>query len=330
VKGGFARAWYDGHPALLLLAPLSLLYALVILIRRQLYRMGLLTVSRFAVPVIVIGNIAVGGTGKTPLALALIERLRRQGFKPGVVSRGYGGRADYPLRVTEVTSPAEAGDEPVMLYRRSGVPLVVDPRRGRAIRHLLQQEPCDVILCDDGLQHYALARDIEIAVVDGSRGFGNGWLLPAGPLREPQRRLHGVDHVVVNGEGDVWPAATRMRLMPEAMQPVAPAPASAPTPGSRCHAVAGIGNPERFFLQLRAQGFEVIPHPFPDHHDFVAADLEFGDGLPVLMTEKDMVKCRHLAAGNWWYLPVSAELPDAFYDELFRKLELLRTTKNAG
>lgn len=330
MKGAVARAWYDGHPALLLLAPFSLLYALVSGVRRLLYRMGLLSVSRFPVPVIVIGNIAVGGTGKTPLVLALIERLRCQGFRPGVVSRGYGGHTAYPLRVTAETLPAEGGDEPVMLVRRSGVPLVVDPQRSRALRHLLQQEQCDVVLCDDGLQHYALARDIEIAVVDGGRGFGNGWLLPAGPLRESRRRLHDVDHVVVNGGGNVWPDATPMHLVAAAMQPASGQAGQMPQPGSRIHALAGIGNPERFFAQLRTQGFDVIPHPFPDHHDFVAGDLDFGDDLPVVMTEKDMVKCGALAPVNCWYVPVSAELPDAFYDDLFRKLELLRTTKNAG
>jgi tetraacyldisaccharide 4'-kinase len=329
VKSALARAWYRGHPALLLLAPLSLLYALLSGLRRRLYRWGWLPVARFDVPVIVIGNVAVGGTGKTPLTLALIERLRTRGFRPGVVSRGYGGQAEWPLRVTADTSPAEAGDEPVMLVRRTGVPLVVDPLRSRAVQYLLQQQACDVVLCDDGLQHYALARDIEIAVIDGSRGFGNGWLLPAGPLREPVHRLRSVDYVVRNGAGDAWPEATSMHLQPGGLQAVAGGE-DAPLPGARIHAVAGIGNPERFFTQLRAQGYDVLPHAFPDHYDYASADLAFGDGLPVVMTEKDMVKCRAFAAANWWYMPVRAELPEAFFDELLHKLELLRKTKNAG
>jgi len=331
VKPAIVRAWYEGHPALLLLAPLSFLYATVAALRRRFYRTGWLRVSRVPVPVVVIGNIAVGGTGKTPLTLALVEQLRARGFRPGVVSRGYGGRASYPLRVTAETRPAEAGDEPVMLVRRTGVPLVVDPQRSRGAGFLLQQEACDVILCDDGLQHYALARDVEIAVIDGSRGFGNGWLLPAGPLREPRRRLRSVDLVVVTGEGSSWPGAYVMSLAAGGMQPVAADETRLPpVPGSRVHAVAGIGNPERFFAQLRAQGFDVVPHAFPDHHAYASSDLVFADALPVVMTEKDMVKCRALAAANWWYVPVGAELPGAFFEELFHKLELLRKSKNAG
>lgn len=332
MRKALARAWYEGHPALWLLAPLGLLYGLIVGLRRALYRSGWVTVSRADVPVIVVGNIAVGGTGKTPLTLALVEKLRQRGFRPGVVSRGYGGHAaGYPLLLTAATTAAEAGDEPVMLFRRCGVPLVVAPRRSRAVRYLLQQASCDVVLCDDGLQHLALARDIEIAVIDGSRGFGNGRLLPAGPLREPVRRLATVDFVVQNGAGETWPATVPMRLVPEPMQPVgAPGRMAAPPQRGRIHAVAGIGNPERFFAQLREEGFDVVPHPFPDHHAYVAADLAFDDGLPVVMTEKDMVKCQGFAAANWWYVPVRAELPEAFYDELFRKLELIRTTQNAG
>ncbi|HET8730567.1 MAG TPA: tetraacyldisaccharide 4'-kinase [Moraxellaceae bacterium] len=328
-----ARAWYEGRAWPLLLAPLSLLFALVTALRHVLYRSGLLRVTHLPVPVIVVGNISVGGTGKTPLTEALVTALRARGFHPGVVSRGYGGRAPYhPLRLTPDMGPEVVGDEPAMLFRRTGVPLVVDPLRARGAAHLLASGDCDVILCDDGLQHLALARDIEIAVVDGARGFGNGWLLPAGPLREPVRRLHSVDHVVVNGEGAPWPDALRMRLVAQPWQPLTPDSGGVPpAPGSRVHAVAGIGNPGRFFDMMRAQGFDVVEHAFPDHHVYTAADLAFNDTLPVVMTEKDGVKCRTLSCSRGWVVPVRAELPAEFLDRLTGQISALARMKtNAG
>lgn len=328
MSAALARAWYRGHPALLLLAPLSLVYALATGLRALLYRLGLLRTCHFPVPVIVIGNITAGGTGKTPLTLALLQRLQSAGYRPGIVSRGYGGRAAYPLLLGASTTPAEGGDEPVMMFRRSGVPVVVDPQRCRAVRHLLQHTDCDLVLCDDGLQHLALGRDIEIAVIDGARGLGNGWLLPAGPLREPAARLRRVDHVVVNGEAPAWPDAVSMSLVPADWQAAGEGGGPAPLPGSRIHAVAGIGNPDRFFSQLRATGFEVVAHEFPDHHAYVAADVAFGDALPVVMTEKDWVKCRDLPLRDAWYVPVSATLPESFYAALLSRLGALR--KDAG
>lgn len=332
MSAALVRAWYRGHPALLVLLPLAWLYGAIGGLRRLLYRSGWLKARRFPVPVVVIGNVTAGGTGKTPLTLALIEQLRAAGFRPGVVSRGYGGQADYPLRLGAGTTPAEAGDEPVMLFRRAQVPLVVDPRRSRAVQCLLESGECDVVLCDDGLQHYALARDLEIAVVDGARGLGNGRLLPAGPLREPKTRLYQVDQVVVNGAGFQWPGAAVMQLQSGSWQPVAGGGGlSPPAPGSRVHAVAGIGNPERFFAMLRQQGFEVVAHAFPDHHDFSAGELDFADSLPVVMTEKDMVKCRPLARPGWWYVPVQAELPAAFFEVVIARLRAWqRTTTHAG
>lgn len=329
MSAGLARAWHEGRAWLWLLAPVAALYALLVALRRGLYRAGVMPARRFPVPVVVIGNISVGGTGKTPLAEALITALRAGGFRPGVVSRGYGGQSlRYPLRLDASVAPAEGGDEPVMLFRRTGVPVVVDPVRTRAVAHLLAQDDCDVVLCDDGLQHYALARDIEIAVVDGARGFGNGLPLPAGPLREPVSRLATVDYVVVNGDGEPWPGAQRMTLRLQDWVAMGPGGFPPPMPGSRLHAVAGIGNPDRFFQTLRAQGFDVVGHAFPDHHDYVAADLAFGDGLPVVMTEKDMVKCQALPAGQWWYVPVRAELSAAFIDSLTGRIAALARTKN--
>jgi tetraacyldisaccharide 4'-kinase len=327
VRQGITRAWHEGHALLWLLWPLMAVYALVTGLRRALFRAGILRIRRFPVPVVVVGNITVGGTGKTPLTLALIERLRAEGFRPGVVSRGYGGHGDYPLIVQEGVIAEQCGDEPLTLFQRSGVPLVVDPQRTRAVQHLLANFDCNVVLCDDGLQHYALGRDIEIAVIDGRRGFGNGYLLPMGPLREPVSRLKSVTLAVINGQGMDWPGATRMELAQQPWQNLRHETHPLPRPGSHVHAVAGIGNPARFFAGLAAAGFEVIPHAFPDHHVYATRNLEFGDGLPVVMTEKDAVKCRALAAENWWYVPVCAELSHEFYDALLTRLRAVAKTK---
>lgn len=318
------RAWYEGHPLLWLLWPFSVLYGLVSGIRRFFYRTGLLTSQKFPVPVIVVGNITVGGTGKTPLTLALIDYLRSQGYRPGVVSRGYGGKTIYPCLLDARSTAAMVGDEPLAIFRRTGVPVVVDPVRVRAVSYLLQQTNCNMVLCDDGLQHYALHRDIEIVVIDGARGLGNRFLLPAGPLRERPSRLQAVDFVVVNGEGARVPGSFAMCLQPQAWQPLCPEAAGlAPMPGSRVHAVAGIGNPQRFFSQLQDKGFDVEPHAFADHHAYTAEDFQFSESLPVVMTEKDAVKCAGLAAENWWYVPVQAELPQALLEGLLRRLHQL-------
>lgn len=309
-------AWYRGAPWLWLLWPLSWLFMLVAALRRGLYRAGLRPVWRAPVPVIVVGNVTVGGTGKTPLTQALVARLRREGWRPGIVSRGYGGRAAYPLRVTAQTSPAEAGDEPLSLQLATGAPVMVDPRRARGVAALLAQSDCDIVLCDDGLQHYALARDVEIVVIDGARGLGNGLRLPAGPLREAPARLAEADFVVVNGDAAAWPGAYAMQLRALPWQPLYSTGITPPAPPARVHAVAGIGHPERFFAALTAAGYEVIAHPFADHHAFTALDLAFDDGLPVVMTAKDAVKCRAFARENWWQVPVEAVLPDTFWTAL--------------
>lgn len=316
------RAWYEGHPLLWLLWPVALLYGLVTGVRRLLYAGGVLRSRSFPVPVIIIGNITVGGTGKTPLTLALIDFLRAQGYRPGVVSRGYGGRTTYPCLLSGSSTAAEVGDEPYALYHRGGVPVVVDPLRVRAVSHLLARTDCNVVLSDDGLQHYALGRDIEIVVVDGARGLGNRLLLPAGPLREPPSRLDEADLVVVNGDGDAGVPASRMRLQPQPWRSVSrdDPGADLPPPGCRVHAVAGIGNPQRFFSMLASQGFDVVPHAFADHHAYSAQDLAFDERLPIVMTEKDAVKCAGFAAENWWYVPVQAELPASFFDGVMQAL----------
>ncbi|GAB3790031.1 tetraacyldisaccharide 4'-kinase [Dyella agri] len=293
--------------------PLAGLYGALGALRRVLYRAGLLRRVRLPVPVIVIGNLTAGGTGKTPLTIALAEALRARGFRPGVVSRGHGGRQREPMLLNGTPDPAAVGDEPCLI-RASGVPVAVGRDRPAAAQ-LLVADGCDVVIADDGLQHYRLARDLEICVIDGARRFGNGHLLPAGPLREPLRRLARVDLRVCNGgtaQAGEYPmrlvggeAATLLGDHRQALSAFA---------GRRVHAVAAIGHPARFFASLRAIGIDVFEHAFPDHHAFAAAELAFGDDLPVLMTDKDAVKCRGFAQPHWWRVPVQAELPAGFFD----------------
>lgn len=312
MSGGLTDAWYRGHPLLVLLWPLSALFWLVSSTRRQAYRLGLLRQERVGVPVVVVGNLNVGGSGKTPLVLWLAERMRARGYRPGIVSRGYGGHAPYyPFPVKSDSEPAQVGDEPCLLARRSGVPVVVDPKRPRGARYLVEHCGCDLVLCDDGLQHYALARDLEIVVVDGEREFGNGWLIPAGPMRETVGRLKTVDFVVSNGASSALPTAMVMTLTPGDLRRVrddAPGPGLNNLREHAVHAVAGIGNPGRFFASLRASGLNIVEHAFPDHHAFRVDDLQFQPTAPLLMTEKDAMKCRDLVSDEAYYLPVTAVL----------------------
>jgi tetraacyldisaccharide 4'-kinase len=299
--------------------PLAALYGLIVAIRRSAYRRGWLRAVRMSCPVIVVGNLTAGGTGKTPLTLALIEALRQRGYRPGVVSRGYGGSQREPTLLSDSPHPAEVGDEPALL-RATGVAVAIGRDRPIAAQ-LLLDAGCDVLIADDGLQHYRLARDVEICVIDGERRFGNARLLPAGPLREPLQRLNGMDFRVCNG-GNAHDGEVPMHLrggMLRALIDGNEQPLSR-FAGARVHAVAAIGHPQRFFTSLTAQGIDVIPHPFPDHHAFAPSELAFDDGLPVLMTEKDAVKCRGFAQADWWSVPVKAELPAAFYDALCARL----------
>lgn len=314
--------WYRKSLWLWLLWPLSVLFCLLVLLRRWLYRIGVLRSEKLAVPVIVVGNITVGGSGKTPLVLWLAEFLRQRGYRPGLISRGYGGKpASWPQTVRSDSDPREVGDEALLLARRSGCPMVVGPDRVGAARQLLVEHDVNVILSDDGMQHYRLARDIEIAVLDGERRLANGLCLPAGPLREPGSRLKSVDFVVTNGcagEGE-W----AMQL--DAGEAVALAGGErkhiSAFSDSRVHAVAGIGNPKRFFDTLRAFGLAPIEHAFPDHHPYRKGELDFSDNSPVLMTEKDAVKYFDYAGNQHWYLPVNARLSDEFGDLLITALE---------
>jgi len=315
------KAWYQGHWALTLLKPLSWLYSAITCLRRWAYQHGYLTSQRFDLPVIVVGNITAGGTGKTPLTLAIVEYLKQQGYRPAIVSRGYGGQTQYPAQVTLNSTAQQVGDEPLLMFLQSRVPVVVAPKRAEAVAFLQDKQLADVVVCDDGLQHYALARDIEIAVIDGARGLGNGKLLPEGALREPPSRLKTVDLIVVNGQGYSYPQAFQMSLKPNQWQMVGNySVTEPPKPLQTIHAVAGIGNPERFFMQLEQQGFTLLKHAFADHHQFSAQDLAFDDNLPIVMTAKDAVKCQAFAKDNMWQVPVVAQLPDEFYQQLVKKL----------
>ena len=273
---------------------------------------------------IVVGNLTVGGTGKTPLVIWLAEFLRQSGYKPGIVSRGYGGkRLEAPLSVTAASDPAEAGDEPVLIARRTGCPVMVFPERAEAGRQLLAANDCDVILCDDGLQHYALARDIEIAVMDGWRRIGNGALLPAGPLREPVERLQQVDILVCQGG---QPQAGEYAMTLEDPWAVSLLDSSsrkllADLVDTPIHAVAGIGHPGRFFDDLRKKGLRLTEHAFPDHHLYRKEEICFSDDWPVMMTEKDAVKCKRLADSRHWYVPVSAVVPPELGENLLALLK---------
>ncbi|HEY5641869.1 MAG TPA: tetraacyldisaccharide 4'-kinase [Woeseiaceae bacterium] len=325
------RAWYEGAALGWLLLPLSAIFWLLSSLRRLLYANQLLRVYRAEVPVIVVGNVTAGGAGKTPTVLWLVEQLKRRGFRPGIVSRGYGGsRADTSMRVEADSDPAVVGDEPVLLARRSACPVVVDPDRARAAQ-MLVEDGADVIVADDGLQHYRLGRDYEICVIDGARGLGNRHLLPAGPLRESPERLASVDQVLVNGgwgDGKTALSAPEQNAIPFrlAATDACRLNGSLSRPlarfeGETVHAVAAIGNPDRFFRLLQEFGIEVVAHACPDHAPLTRSDVDFGDERPVFMTEKDAVKLDTGLDDRYWYVPVSLDMDPALAGPLLAQIE---------
>ena len=321
------RHWYSKTPVSLLLLPASWLYCAFMILRRVLYRARILSAVKSSVPVIVVGNVTVGGTGKTPFVIWLAGFLRNKGLRPGIVLRGYRGAAkDWPQDVTPQSDPDLAGDEAVMLARQSGCPVAADPDRARGAGFLVREHRCDVIVSDDGLQHLHLARDIEIAVIDGERRFGNGYCLPAGPLREPVSRLQETALRIANGEpqeGELGMALTETALC-RVNAPDICAAAGA-FRGRAVHAVAGIGHPPRFFAHLRKLGFEVLEHPFPDHYRFQPGDIRFDDHLPVIMTQKDAVKCERFAGDSVWCLSIQAQPDPRAGDEIWQRLkEIMR------
>lgn len=319
--------WYRLSPLHLLLIPLSLIFRALAAVRRALYRGGLLASVRLPVPVVIVGNISVGGTGKTPLTLWLAQQLIEEGWHPGIVSRGYTKAAERTRKtLQEVTSDDtadEVGDEPLLMAQRALCPVWIGRDRPAAAQALLDAHPeCDIILSDDGLQHYRLQRDAEIVVVDGARRFGNGLLLPAGPLREPVSRLHEVDAVVVNG-GEAQGSEFAMRLEGTSfynlLNPEMLVLAGA-FAGQRLHAIAGIGHPQRFFAHLEHLGLPAQRHAFPDHHRYTASDIAFADADAILMTEKDAVKCAPFATERCWVLRVDAQVSPALTRLILKKV----------
>jgi len=315
-------SWYKNSLIGAVLSPLAVIYASIVRLRKRLYDLGVLKKHGVAVPVIVVGNITVGGTGKTPLIIRLAQILTEAGFKPGIISRGYGGQSEsWPQWVDNNSDAGQVGDEALLIARRTGCPMAVAPRRIDAAKMILKQSACNVILSDDGLQHYALNRTIEIAVIDGERRFGNGLCLPAGPLREPVERLQDVDFIVVNGaqkHGNEFSMQlvgdSAVNLVTGEQRPLRD------FTGMDCHALAGIGNPGRFFKLLESAGLNCATQPFPDHYKFQPDDIKLHDNKPVLMTEKDAVKCLAFADSRHWYVPVQAVLDPAFPAQLLSLL----------
>ncbi|MDC7805613.1 tetraacyldisaccharide 4'-kinase [Luteimonas sp BLCC-B24] len=319
------KYWFDGRPPPVHARALARVYGAATRLRLKFLRR-----HRVSRPVLVVGNLIAGGSGKTPLTIAIVERLQAAGWTPGVASRGYGrDAAGTPRWVEPVSDPALSGDEPVLIAARTGAKVRVDADRVAAARALIQAG-CDIVVCDDGLQHYRLRRDIEIEVIDGRRRYGNGELIPAGPLREPPERGARCDFRVLNTAMDT-DIAPRFGEWPMGLETGHALPLLGGRPrridtfaGQRVHAVAGIGDPERFFDTLRAHRIAVVPHAFADHHRYTPEDLQFGSDLPVLMTEKDAVKCMRFAGERHFSVPVTARLPEAFWIALLDRLSTLR------
>ena len=316
--------WYQDMYLTAWFMPISMIYVDIIRLRRFLYRIGLFKKYRLPVPVVIVGNITVGGTGKTPLVIALVERLIEQGYQPGVISRGYSGQENVNVQiVTQDSDPALVGDEPLLLAKHCACPVAIGVNRVAAAKLILANYPCNVILSDDGLQHYALQRDLEIVVIDGQRRFGNGYCLPVGPLREPPERLNQVDMVVVNGGNDLEANQFAMICIGDDLINLQKGERKALSSfrNQACHALAAIGNPNRFFKQLESEGLQLTKHALPDHAALTEQDLLFADQKPVIMTEKDAVKCKGFAKAHYWYLPIKAALPETFYQQFFNLLK---------
>lgn len=319
------KSWYRPSLVSLFLRPVSWLYRFIISLRSQAYQNGLLEQLSLSVPVIVVGNISVGGSGKTPFVIWLAQYLQNQGWQPGIISRGYGGKADhYPCSVQHDSLAAEVGDEPLLIHQRTQCPVVVAPDRVAAGQQLLAENYCNVIITDDGLQHYRLDRNMEIVIIDAKRGLGNQLCLPAGPLREPLSRLETVDFTIFHGESDSQRLTMQLQLQ-QAIQLKNNNLQKSLTEFAETtvYAVAGIGHPQRFFDQLQQLGLTIIPHAFADHHAYTEADFQFAKAYPILMTEKDAVKCLGFATENMWYVPAEAKLSPSLGPAIDKKLREL-------
>lgn len=317
--------WYSTSKIAYLLLPLSWIFSLIVAIRRQLFINRILTSYRSTKPVVIVGNLSVGGNGKTPVVIWLVEQLQRRGIKCGVISRGYGSRsAIYPLLVTAETNPTQGGDEPVLIAKRTGVSVCISANRQQAIEHLLEHQDCDVIISDDGLQHYKLQRDIEIVVMDAERGLGNGFVLPAGPLREREKRLSEVDFIITNGGENKYSDAV-MYLTPQYAINLVTQEKRLLSEFKQAVAFAGIGNPQRFFKMLQGFGIDLLEtYALQDHQAFTPELMtKFDKNRPHFMTEKDAVKCADFAQDNFWYVPVEAQIEGQKAVKLLDKIQQL-------
>lgn len=315
--------WYSRSWLAWLLFPFSLLFLLIVTIRRACYNAGIFKSYKAGVPVIIVGNLSVGGNGKTPMTIWLVQALQNCGMKPAIISRGYGSRSEnYPLLVDADSDPLIAGDEPVLMAKRTGVPVCISPDRQESIELLQSRYRIDVIIADDGLQHYKLQRDIEIVVIDAVRGLGNGFVLPAGPLREPKVRLNSVDFIVANGHANQY-TRNVMKLLPHSAVNMLNGETRPLTDFTQADAIAGIGNPQRFFTMLQGLNIQLLnTRAFADHQQFKVEELQkFAKNRPLFMTEKDAVKCSRFAQENWWYVPVEAEISG---DDIHQLTERIR------
>jgi len=342
----FLRYWQTINLISIILSPLSLIFCILVSIRRRLYQMSLLRSYRSSLPVIVVGNIYIGGNGKTPFVIWLVNQLKKSGYKPGVVSRGYGAQDDnnldfpFPRQVNQQQNPQLFSDEPLLIHQRTHCPVIIDPIRCQAVQKLEQDTDCDIIISDDGLQHYAMSRDIEINISDAKRRFGNGLCLPAGPLREGRSRLKTVDYHIYNVSQEKksilfdghreneysmnYKFDMLLALPGKQSEKISNSREESiklnDLKGKKVHAIAGIGSPENFFSLLKNFGLTIIEHPFDDHYQYKQEDLIFSESIPVIMTEKDAVKCRAFDLKNSWFLPIEADLDNALMQSVLTRL----------
>lgn len=319
------KIWHKKKFLAYLLWPLSFIYRIFIFVRRKFYQFHFLKINYLSIPVIVVGNITIGGTGKTPVVIALALFLKEKGWRPGIISRGYGGNTKhFPCLVHQNSNAREVGDEPILITQHTGCPTIIDPDRSRGAKSLLKRSNCNIVISDDGLQHLSFGRDIEIVVVDGERRFGNNFCLPAGPLREPVSRLNSVDFVISKGTAQT--NEFKLCLIPDYFYQLIQTKNKQSKEyflGKKVHAVAGIGNPDQFFKALRKLGLNIIEHPFPDHYLFKPRDFNYGDDAIVIMTEKDAVKCVGFVDARLWCLRTKTALDNNFLNTILNRINLI-------
>lgn len=319
------KIWQKKNFLAYLLWPLSFFYSGIIFLRRKLYQIHLLKINYLSIPVIVVGNITIGGTGKTPVVIRLARFLKEHGWRPGIISRGYGGNTQhFPCLVHQNSNAREVGDEPLLIARHTACPTIIDPNRSRGAKSLLKRSNCNIVISDDGLQHLSLGRNIEIVVIDGERRFGNNFCLPAGPLREPASRLNSVDFIVSKGTAQT--NEFKLSLIPDYFYPLIQPKNKQSVEyfkGKKLHAVAGIGNPDQFFNALRKLGLKIIEHPFPDHYLFKPRDFNYGNDAIIIMTEKDAVKCVGFVDARLWCLRTKTELDSNFLKAVLNRITLI-------